>query len=63
MNAEQMIEETKAQAYAFSLHRCARCHEPIEDPYVYVLDRQHFCEECAHAWLERHRKKNRRVIG
>lgn len=60
MNIDQVREMAKEQAEAFRLPKCARCHETIEDEYLYILDRAHYCEECAHAWLERHRKRNRR---
>ena len=60
-NIQMIKEQAKDESWGSRLYSCFRCHEKIEDPYVYVIERNHYCEECAKVWLERQKKINREV--
>ena len=59
--ALEAIQRARDDYYTQQLYDCAMCREPIEDECYYVMDRFHYCPECAAKWLERRKHRNERL--
>ena len=40
-----------------ALPKCYACGEPIQDLYLYRLDGEDYCEDCAFNWLYEQKKE------
>ena len=36
---------------------CVECGEHIQDEYLYIIEEDPMCEECAEKWLKRQRRR------